>query len=165
MSEVIPALHNVFSVEIVKQFAKICYGLGFKTVVVSKPSGAAAQAGVPEAQKLALKKGRVLVVLSELEDVIEIFKPSLLLFVTSKKYAKERFDVERVISETQKGPIVVVFGGSEPGISAKDMELGVSMHIDVDDDLGPLGFAAIVLHIISKSLKERECSIEGGSKT
>lgn len=152
MNEVIPVIHNVFSVEIVKQFAKICYGLGFKTVVVSKPSGAAAQAGVPEAQKLALKKGKALVVLSELEDVLEIFKPSLLIFVTPKKYAKEPFDTERVLSEAQKGAVAVVFGGSEPGVSARELELGVPMHVDVEDDLGPLGFAAIVLHAIARSL-------------
>jgi SpoU rRNA methylase family enzyme len=160
MSEVIPVIHNVFSVEIVKQFAKLCYGLGFKTVVVSKPSGAAAQAGVPEAQKLALKKGRALVVLSELEDVIDIFRPSLLIFVTSKKYAKDLFDVERVVSEIHRGAVAIVFGGSEPGVSAKEMELGVPMHINIENDLGPLGFAAIVLHAISKSLRERQSMVK-----
>ncbi len=155
MSEVIPVIHNVFSVEIVKQFAKICYGLGFKMVVVSKPSGAAAQAGVPEAQKLALKKGKALVVLSELGDVVEIFRPSLFIFITPKKYAKELFDAERVASEAQRGTVAIVFGGSEPGVSAKEMELGVPMHINVEDDLGPLGFAAIVLHSVAKSLEEK----------
>jgi SpoU rRNA methylase family enzyme len=127
--------------------------LGFKTVVVSKPSGAAAQAGVPEAQKLALKRGKALVVLSELEDVMEIFKPTLLIFITPKKYAKEEFDAERILSETQKGAVAIVFGGSEPGVSAKELELGVSMHINVEDDLGPLGFAAIVLHAIARLLE------------
>jgi len=160
MSEVIPVIHNVFSVEIVKQFAKICYGLGFKTIVVSKPSGAAAQAGVPEAQKLALKKGRAFVVLSELEDVVEIFRPSLLIFVTPKKYAKDLFDAERVVSEAQRGAVVIVFGGAEPGVSAKELGLGVPMHINVEDDLGPLGFAAIVLHAISKLLVERQVAVK-----
>jgi len=160
MDEVIPVIHNVFSVEVVKQFAKICYGLGFKTVVVSKPSGAAAQAGVPEAQKLALKKGKALVVLSELEDVVEVIRPSLLIFVTPKKYAKESFDAERVISEAQKGVVAIVFGGSEPGVSAKELELGVPMHIGVEDDLGPLGFAAIVLHAITKSIGERQATVK-----
>ncbi|MDH5815871.1 MAG: RecB-family nuclease [Candidatus Nezhaarchaeota archaeon] len=155
MNEVIPVLHNVFSVEVVKQFAKICYGLGFKTVVISKPSGAAAQAGVPEAQKLALKKGKVLVVLSGIEDVIEVFKPLSVIFITPKKYAKSRFEVEQVISDLEKGHITIIFGGSEPGISAKEMELGVPMHIDVEDDLGPLGFASITLHIISSASKSR----------
>jgi len=160
MDEVIPVIHNVFSVEVVKQFAKICYGLGFKTVVVSKPSGAAAQAGVPETQKLALKKGRALVVLSELEDVVEVIRPSLLIFVTPKKYAKESFDAERVISEAQKGIVAIVFGGSELGISAKELGLGVPMHIGVEDDLGPLGFAAIVLHAIAKSIGERQAAVK-----
>ncbi|MHC1628458.1 MAG: RecB-family nuclease [Candidatus Nezhaarchaeales archaeon] len=154
MSEVIPVLHNVFSVEIVRQFAKVSYGLGFKTIVISKPSGAAAQAGVPEAQKLALKKGKVLVVLSGIEDVIELFKPSLTLLITPKKYAKEEFDVERVINEVKKGGVVVVFGGSEPGLSAREIEMGIPMHIGIEDDLGPLGFASIVLHSISNALKK-----------
>ncbi|RLF04152.1 MAG: recombinase RecB [Thermoprotei archaeon] len=154
MSEVIPVLHNVFSVEIVRQFAKVSYGLGFKTIVISKPSGAAAQAGVPEAQKLALKKGKVLIVLSGIEDVIELFKPSLTLLITPKKYAKEEFDVERVINEVKKGSVIVVFGGSEPGLSAREIEMGVPIHIGVEDDLGPLGFASIVLHSISNALKK-----------
>lgn len=156
MNEVIPVLHNVFSVEIVKQFAKICYGLGFKTVVVSKPSGAAAQAGIPEAQKLALKKGKVLVVLGGIEDVIELFKPLLTIFITPKKYAKDQFDAERIVSELENGPVAIIFGGSEPGVSAKEMELGVPMHINVEDDLGPLGFASITLHAIWSLSKTRK---------
>jgi len=154
VSEVIPVLHNVFSVEIVRQFAKISYGLGFRVVVISKPSGAAAQAGVPEAQKLALKKGKVLVVLSGIEDVIELFKPSLTLLVTPKRYAREGFNIERVIDEVKKGNVIVIFGGSEPGLSAKEIEMGVPVHIDIEDDLGPLGFASIVLHEISDALKK-----------
>ena len=153
MNEVIPVLHNVFSVEIVRQFAKISYGLGFKTVVISKPSGAAAQAGVPEAQKIALKKGKVLIVLNGIEDVIELFKPSLTIMITPKKYAKGEFAVDQVISEIKKGGIVaLIFGGSEPGLSAKELEMGLPLHINVDDDLGPLGFAAITLHAISKHI-------------
>lgn len=155
MNEVIPVLHNVFSVEVVRQFAKICYGLGFKTAVISRPTGAAAQAGVPEAQKLALKKGRILVVLSGVEDVVELFKPLSLIFITPKKYAKDQFDVECIVSELEKGSIAIVFGGSEPGISAKEMELGKPMHINVEDDLGPLGFASITLYIVSSIFKTK----------
>ncbi|MEM4576857.1 MAG: RecB-family nuclease [Candidatus Nezhaarchaeales archaeon] len=155
MDEVIPVLHNVFSAEVVKQFAKLCYGLGFKTIVISKPSGAAAQAGLPEAQKLALKKGRALIVLSGLEDLIELFKPSQIVFITPKKYAKEPLDVERITSETRRGPVAVIFGGSEPGISIKEMELGIPMHINVEDDLGPLGFASITLFMISNTFKTK----------
>lgn len=153
LSEVIPVLHNVHSVEIVKQFAKVCYGLGFRIVVISKPSGAAAQAGVPEAQRLALKKGKVLIVLSGVEDVVDVFKPSMIAMIVPKKYGKEEFSIKRVMSEVERAPVVIVFGGSEPGLSARELEMGVPMHINIEDDLGPLGFASIVLHSISSVIK------------
>ncbi|MCS7140017.1 MAG: RecB-family nuclease [Candidatus Nezhaarchaeota archaeon] len=144
----------MFSVEVVRQFAKLCYGLGFKTFVVSKPSGAAAQAGVPEAQKIALKKNKVFVVLSGIEDVIELFKPSLIVLITPKKHAKEEFNAKRIVDEAKSGCVVIVFGGSEPGLSAREMEMGIPMHVGIEDDIGPLGFASIVLHTISYTIKK-----------
>ena len=154
MGGVIPVLHNVYSVEVVRQFAKVVYGLGFKIAVISKPSGAAAQAGVPEAQRIALKRGRTLVVLSGIEDVIELFAPSLILMVMPKRYAKEPFDVKKVVKEVESGrSVAIVFGGSEPGLTAKEMSLGLPVHLDVDDDLGALGFSAIALYKISSSLR------------
>ncbi|MDI9619831.1 MAG: RecB-family nuclease [Candidatus Nezhaarchaeota archaeon] len=146
MKEVIPVIHNVFSVEVVKQFAKLSYGLGFNTIVISKPTGAAAQAGVPEAQRLALKRGRALVVLGGIEDLMDLLKPSTLLMVTARKYAREEFDAKKLLNELEKGSAAIVFGGSEPGLSAREIEAGLPVHIGIDEDLGPLGFAAVVLY-------------------
>ena len=48
-------LHNVHSASKTIETAQVVYGLGFSNFVVSKAEGSAAQAGVPDANRLAMK--------------------------------------------------------------------------------------------------------------
>lgn len=82
--EVIPVLHNVSSVQRVVDMARLSYSLGLDTLVVTKAYGGAAQSGVPEAMRLALKLGKSLVVLPELRDAVNLLSPSQVLAVTPR---------------------------------------------------------------------------------
>jgi len=143
---IIPLLHNVYSQQRVVEVAKAAYGLGYGVFVVTKASGSAAQAGVPEAQKLALKLDKAFIYLPDLPDAVEVLKPDSVLLVLTRKYAPTP------ISEAVKnctGKVVVVFGGAEPGLSKKELELGQAVHPDgVVEDVGSTGLAAISLYIL-----------------
>lgn len=144
--EVLPVLHNVYSQQRVVEVARVVYGLGFRVFVVTKASGSAAQAGVPEAQKLALKLGKVFAYLPDLSDAIEVFKPTQVLLFITKKYA------QAPLSEAVKGlagRVMAVFGGSDPGLSKRELEIGLAVYPDnVEEDVGSTGLVAISLYLL-----------------
>ncbi|MHA2041905.1 MAG: RecB-family nuclease, partial [Candidatus Thorarchaeota archaeon] len=55
MKNVYVVLHNVHAVSKVIETAQVVYGLGLPNYLVSKAEGSAAQTGVPEANRLAMK--------------------------------------------------------------------------------------------------------------
>ncbi len=155
MGKVIVVLHNVYSVQRVIEMAKLVYGLGFDTLIVSKAQSAAAQSGVPDAQKLALKKNKNFFYLADLPDVLELFKPELVLMFVPKEYASEAYNPKQVIEVLNQGKnVVLVFGGSEPGLTKRELELGKPVFLEhVNEDIGPVGYASIALYELLKLLK------------
>lgn len=156
--EVFPVLHNAYSQQRVVEAARIVYGLGYQVLVVTKASGSAAQAGVPEAQKLALKMGRTFMCLPDLPDAIEILKPDAILLFVPRKYA------QRSLSEAVKeapGRLLAVFGGSDPGLSKRELEMGIAVYPDgVDEDVGSTGMVAISLYLL-RSISKLPRRLEG----
>ncbi|MFX0108604.1 MAG: RecB-family nuclease [Candidatus Hodarchaeota archaeon] len=140
-------LHDVHAVSKVLDTAQVVYGLGFKNFVVSKAEGSAAQTGVPEANRLALKmKGRF-IVLPTLSDVVEVLGVDRPILITSPVLKKEKLDIsnlgKRVTSEER---VVIVFSGSSSSFSRKEMDMGECFSLDARVDIGPAGSAAVVLH-------------------
>lgn len=152
MDRIIPVLHNVMSAYRIIESAKIVYGLGFRIFVVSKASGSAAQSGLPEAQRIAIRFNRNLVFLKDIDDVIEIFRPIRMLMVLPGKYGGVPLsDLE---GDLKKGAILV-FGGSEPGLSKREIEKGTLVYPDyVTEDLSPTGLLAITLYLATRMLSE-----------
>ncbi|RLE99487.1 MAG: recombinase RecB [Thermoprotei archaeon] len=152
--DVIPVLHNVFSPQKVLEAARIAYGLGYRMFVVTKASGSAAQAGVPEAQKLAIKLGRSFACLPDLPDALEVLKPARVLLVVPKKFGREPLLREAMCAE---GRLLVVFGGADPGLSRRELEVGMPVFIDgVEGDIGSLGLVAIALYLLRCKLASQE---------
>lgn len=155
MRNVILVLHNVYGVELVKQMAKLAYGFKVNVFVVSKPAATASQVGVPEVQKFSFKLKKSFLALSDLPDVIELLEPVEVFLFTSKAYAKECFDPSRVAPSLVNGKVLFVFGGSESGLSAKELDMGRSVYLEeVNGDVGPIGMAAIALYKTLKVLQE-----------
>ncbi len=149
--EVLPVLHNVYSQQRVVEAARIAYGLGYRVFIVTKASGSAAQAGVPEAQKLALKLGRTFACLPDLQDAVEVFAPSAILMFLPRKYAQVP------LSEAVKGVsgrVLAVFGGADPGLTKRELELGTAVYPDgVEEDVGSTGMVAIALYMLKRLLQ------------
>lgn len=147
--EILPVLHNVSSPQRVVELAKAAYGLGFPAFVVTKPTGAAAQVGIPEAQKVALREGKSLLILPDLSDAIEILKADAVLIVLQRKFSEQPLTgrLKELISRGANR-ILLVFGGSEPGISAREASLGDQVYVDeIDGDVGPTALAVIAMYL------------------
>lgn len=155
---VIPVLHNTNSSQRVAEVARIAYGLGYKTLVLSRVYGPAAQVGIPEAQKLALRHNCNLIVLSDLPEVVELLRPNVILVAVPGKYGGRELsevlkELEGKTSGGEASRIAVVFGGAEPGLSQKEMKTGELVHPDgVEEDIGSTGVAAVTLYLVARWL-------------
>jgi SpoU rRNA methylase family enzyme len=143
-------LHNVHSASKVIETAQVVYGLGFSNFVVSKAEGSAAQAGVPDANRLAMKMKQNFMVLPDLKDVIEVLSIERPLLITSPVLIKEPLNLDQLSERAKSGErIVIALSGSNSSFSRKEMDLGECRSLDARVDIGPSGTAAIILYALS----------------
>jgi len=119
--------------------------------------GAAAQVGVPEAQKVAYKLGRSFMVLADLAEAIELLEPRKVLLVMPSKYGGSSLEdvLAQVLKETgESDKVLLVFGGSEPGLSLRELKMGESVSPkDVEEDVGTTALVAITLYKVKLLLR------------
>lgn len=140
-------LHNVHSASKTVETAQVVYGLGFSNFVVSKAEGSAAQAGVPDANRLAMKMKQNFMVLPDIKDVLEVLDIERPLLITSPVLTKERLDFDQLAEQVKSGErIAIILSGSNSSFSRKEMDLGESLSLDARVDIGPSGTAAIILY-------------------
>ena len=140
-------LHNVHSASKTIETAQVVYGLGFPNFVVSKAEGSAAQAGVPDANRLAMKMNSNFMVLPDLKDVFDVLKIEHPVFIASPVLVKERLDFTKLSETVKSGERIGIFvSGSNSSFSRKEMDLGECRSLDARVDIGPSGTAAIILH-------------------
>ena len=148
-------IHNIYSIAKLYEAARISYGFGVKTFIISKAVGSAAQEGVPEVQKLALRMNRNLLYLADLDDVITILKPDHTYIIVKKERADIQFnphDIAKALINGKK--VALIFGGAEPGLTKKDIEKGTPIYIELADDIGSLGQLSICLYEVLKALNK-----------
>ncbi|OLS24158.1 MAG: hypothetical protein ThorAB25_23670 [Candidatus Thorarchaeota archaeon AB_25] len=143
-------LHNVHSASKTVETAQVVYGLGFSNFVVSKAEGSAAQAGVPDANRLAMKMKQNFMVLPDLKDVLEVLNIERPLLITSPVLTKERLDLNQLFERTKSEErIAIILSGSNSSFSRKEMDLGECRSLEARVDIGPAGTAAIILYALS----------------
>ena len=140
-------LHNVQSASKTIETAQVVYGLGFPNFVISKAEGSSAQAGVPDANRLAIRMKQNFMVLPDLKDVVEVLNFDYTLLVTSPKLVKEHVDFNELSRRALSGEkIAIILSGSNSSFSRKEMDLGVCKSLEAEVDIGPSGSAAVVLY-------------------
>lgn len=145
-------LHNVHSVSKVAETAQVVYGLGFSNFIVSKAEGSAAQTGVPDANRFAVKMKSNFMVMPDLRDVLEVLGVENLLLVTSPVLTKERVNFDTLAKRVRSGErTVIVLSGSNSSFSRKEMDMGECVSLEARVDIGPAGTAAVILHGILSS--------------
>ncbi len=154
MDNLLACLFNVYSTQKMREMTQLIIGFNLKTIIIAKAVGSAAQSGIPDVNKMVIKNQKNLIVLQDLPDVLEILKPSKILLFVPKPHGKKKFDpIEIASSLKTKEKVLLVFGGSTPGLSKKELDLGESVYLDVEGDLGTIGTAAIVIHEIHRAFK------------
>ncbi|MHA2045302.1 MAG: RecB-family nuclease [Candidatus Thorarchaeota archaeon] len=145
-------LHNVHSASKTIETAQVVYGLGFSNFVVSKAEGSAAQAGVPDANRLAMKMKCNFMVLPGLKDVLEVLQIEQPLMVTSPVLVKERLDFVELSQQVKSGErAAIILSGSNNSFSRKEMDFGKCRSLEARVDIGPSGSAAVILYSLTSS--------------
>ena len=140
-------LHNVHSISKVVETAQVVYGFGFSNFIVSKAEGSAAQTGVPDATRLAVKMKSSFMVMPDLRDVLEVLGVETPLMVTSPVLTKERVNFDTLAKRVKSGErIVIALSGSNSSFSRKEMDMGECVSLEARVDIGPAGTAAVILH-------------------
>ncbi len=140
--------HNVASANRCSEFVRIAAGMGFKSLIITQAQGSAAQRGLPAAQKLALKHDINFMSLYEIADLKELFSPDILIVVAPPPYGKENLD-SKIVENLQGKRWIAVFGGSDPGLSRKDLEMGDVIVQIPAGDMGSLGTLTLGLALLT----------------
>jgi SpoU rRNA methylase family enzyme len=131
----------------------VVYGLGFSNYVVTKAEGSAAQTGVPEANRIAMKMKSNFMVLPDLKDVLELLDVDRPMIITSPVLTKNRIDINTLTERIKSGKrLVIVLSGSTSSFSRKEMDMGECFSLEARVDIGPAGTASVILHGIAKAL-------------
>ncbi len=141
---IVVVLHNVGSVQRLLDAAKAVFAFNdVELLVVSKPYGAAAQMGVPEAQKMAFKRGKSFMVLPDLGDAVELLRPDK-IYTVSWDYGKPAGTLKT------RGRIMVIIGATDPGLTRKEALMGEPVYpVSSPAPLGPVAEAAIMLLLLT----------------
>ncbi len=148
--EVIPLLHNVSSVQRLVDTAKISYSLGANTFVATKVYGGAAQSGVAEAMRIALRLNKSFIVLPDLQDAIELLSPKKTVLVT-QAYAKKLLNPCSLPSDflENNGKLLLIVSGSEPEFSPSELKLGEPIYLEgTSRRIGPIGELSLLLYAL-----------------
>lgn len=147
-------LYNVHSSQKIKEMTQILVGFDLKTIIIARALGSAAQDGVPDANKLAIKHDKNLMYLRDLPDVLEVIKPDKIYVFAPRPYGKNPFNSEEMVQALKNNEkILLIFGGSGPGLSKRELDMGISTHLDVPHDIGSLGTISVVLYQILSKMK------------
>jgi SpoU rRNA methylase family enzyme len=139
----------------VVETAQVVYGLGFSNYVVSKAEGSAAQTGVPEANRIAMKMKGSFMILPDLRDVLELLEVETPVMITSPVLTKDRVDISNLAERTKSGErLIIVLSGSTSSFSRKEMDMGQCFSLEARVDIGPAGTASVILHGIAKALNK-----------
>ena len=143
--ELFIVLHNVTSTQRIIDFAKLVFNIGnLNYLIITKVGGVGAQAGIPEVSKLAYKNNKPFIVLPDLKDAIELFKPDGVFIFTQ---TAEKIFTKDLIKG--KNRIMLVFSGSESGFNKLELNLGEPVKIEgLNGEISSIALAGIVVYCI-----------------
>ncbi len=154
------AFHNSHSRKAVKFFADTCIGLSCRNIVFSKITASAASIGIPDAQKTIFKAGGNLLFFSDVENILEALRPQKVYLLVSRRYGERAIPFTEIITDLKVGKVLVIVGGTSPGLTRKELDLGKCIFVDeVKTDINPIALTALFLgglNIVAKDSSRLE---------
>ncbi len=150
-------LHDVSSNNRLMDFVKevLAYKKHINMVVISRPTGGAAQYGVPEASKLLFKYDIKFAIIPDITDLHELFGEGFTTIQFTKNYGKEFKDLDDLKIDKN---ILLIFSGSETGFSKNELlENSIRVYpYGIERELSPNSYFSIFMHLISSKLSVKE---------
>lgn len=147
-------LHAPASPYLVVEFIKVVSSFIHResiTPVITRPTGLAAQSGVPEAWRIAYKNNIPMIVLPDIKDVIEIYKPDEIVIFQKTEESKP---IEESLELLNKRSILVVIPSGEQALTKEEQILGKKIHSrTLTRDTNPLTILGIILVLIGEEGK------------
>lgn len=151
--KIIVQLHNTGSINQCRDFTKIALGMGMKDIIFSKAAGTAATSGIPIAQKMAASEGANVLYLQEISDTLDLINPDEVYLFIRRPYSKNVFEAKEIIEAFQKEKtILLIFGGAEPGLTKRELELGKAIYFENINEIGCLGELTLALYLLRKEI-------------
>lgn len=140
--------NNASSPQRLIDIAKVVYSFEYSeivnTLVVTRPTGSAAQVGIPEISKLAYKLGKPLVVLPSINDAVELLKPSNVFLIYRGDDSKPLETIEVPNNS------MIVVSCSDTGFTKGELALGTHVFPRYfNSGIGPVAEIALSLYIIA----------------
>ncbi len=155
--KIIVQLHNFSSINHCREFVRIALNLGARDIILSKATGTAATTGVPIAQKLAHSQNANLLYLQGIDDAIELVNPEEIYLFIKRPYSKEVFNEKEITKSYAVGKnILLIFGGSEPGLTKQELEKGRAVYFDKLNEIGCLGEITLSLYLLRKQIEQKK---------
>ncbi len=149
MPRIIFGIYNVASVQRLLDFIKTVYAFGIGTPAIIKPSGAAAQVGVPEAHRFSYKYDKPLIVLPELTDLKEVLGIDKIYFLS--KHGEE-INIRNISLDED---MAIIIQGSDGEFTKAELQYGKPLKItNLPHDLPSHIKIAVLLYDIKRYLEQ-----------
>lgn len=142
--DIVVVVNNVSSVTRLLDFVKMIYGFGVRNLVLTRVYGAAAQQGIGEAFKVALKYSSSLLVLPDVSDAINLLVPDKIIVL--KRRGEASTDLMSAVEGA--GKIMIIVDGSDQETRAPNSIAAYSTQFNV----GGLAMLAIGLDKLMQCL-------------
>ncbi|MHA1197957.1 MAG: RecB-family nuclease [Candidatus Heimdallarchaeaceae archaeon] len=153
--KIIVQLHNFSSINHCREFVRIALSLGARDIVLSKATGTGATTGIPIAQKLAHAQQANLLYLQGIDDSIELIQPDEIYLFIKRPFSKETFNPQEITELYKSGKnILLIFGGSDPGLTKQELEKGKAVYFEKLNELGCLGEITLALYLLRTLIEE-----------
>ena len=121
------AIHNISSPQRLTDVAKIVFSecSPFNCLIISKPTGMAAQVGVPDVSKMAYKLGKNLLIVSSLQDLSEVIDVGKVYIV----YPAEGGNYISLDKLSTDDKTLYIISGSDVGFTKSELALGEVIYV------------------------------------
>jgi len=148
VKDLIVVANNASSPQRLVDIAKVVYSFEYSEIVnalvITRPTGSAAQVGIPEVSKLAYKLGKSLIILPSVSDAVELIKPSNVFLIYKGDDSKPLETVEIPNNS------MIVVSCSDTGFTKSELALGTHVFPRYfNSGIGPVAEVALSLYIIA----------------
>lgn len=144
-------IYSISSSHRLLEYARVIHGFGIKNIVITRATGSAAQLGIPELFKLALRHNLSVIVLNDLNEVKEYLKIDKLYFLSNRC----RSGIELLLNDVKLNfKIGLVVHGLDLSFTPKELELGEELCV-INRDLSSIALLVITLYELLKRLSSQ----------